>query len=275
LKRLIVSFSAKCALHCPFCYAPFNGAEISENVLSDILDFAANEEVGVLTFGGGDPFQYSIVRPALRRAKELGFLVHVDTHGIGMRPSDYPLIRDAIDLVGLPLDGPKAVHDSMRQRSGHFESVMSILQKLLQQDTRVKINTVVGRMNIASLSQLADDLKKSRPITWSLYQFMELPEKHEVNQMFMVSDDQFLTAASELTKSHPEIAFEIGSPNKRKSGYLFVQTDGTLFTHSPRGVGYCNLGTIYTNDWREKFFALNHSMLPELSGSRYKHLQIR
>lgn len=267
-----MSFSAKCALHCPFCYAPFNGAEISESVLSDILVFAASEGVGVLTFGGGDPFQYSIFRPALRRAKELGFLVHVDTHGIGMRPSDYPLIREAIDLVGLPLDGPKPVHDSMRQRSGHFESVMSILKNLLQQNTKVKINTVVARMNIASLPQLADDLKTSRPATWSLYQFMSIPEKNDVNRNHMVSDEEFLTTASELANSNTEITFEIGSPNKRKSGYLFVRTDGTLFTHSPTGVGYRDLGTIYSHDWRERFFALNQSMLPELSRSRYKAL---
>jgi hypothetical protein len=99
---------------------------------------------------------------------------------------------------------------------------------------------------------------------------MELPEKHEVNQTHTISNEEFLAFASELKKCHPQMDFEIGTPDKRKTGYLFVQTDGTLFTHSPGGIGYRNLGTIYSPDWREQFFALNQSMLPDLSVSRYR-----
>ncbi|RYZ83042.1 MAG: radical SAM protein, partial [Proteobacteria bacterium] len=117
LSRLIISFSGKCALNCQYCYAPFNGKRPSDEILLDILNFAKAENINIITFGGGDPFQYSGFRKILPLSKKLGFHVHVDTHGIGFQSSDFELIKASVDLIGLPMEGPKEIHDTMRERA--------------------------------------------------------------------------------------------------------------------------------------------------------------
>ncbi|MCX6848344.1 MAG: radical SAM protein [Verrucomicrobia bacterium] len=269
MKRLIISFSARCALSCSYCYAPFNGIAPTEKILSKILQFAQSENIDVLTFGGGDPFQYIVARNAIRESKRLGFFVHVDTHGIGLREADFELIHDNVDLMGLPLDGSEEVHNHMRSRPGHFECVTATLKSLINQKTKVKINTVVSRLNIESLETLAEQLEITKPTIWSLYQYMQLPQNPQANKLHTIADNVFNALASRLGKLHPNLKLEIGNAHVRNTGYLFVQTDGTLFTHASNAAGYQTLGHINSPEWRQKFEALHQTMLPELSKTRY------
>lgn len=269
MKRLIISFSGRCALKCSFCYAPFNGINPTEAELENILKFALGEHFDVMTFGGGDPLQYSFTRGAIANAKKSGLFVHVDTHGLGVKQSDYQLFNDCVDLIGLPLDGINDVHDSIRDKPGHFVHVTKIVHALLGLKTKLKINTLVSNLNVIHIEKLAVYLDEVTPDIWSIYQYMMLSNNLIENAKHSIDLDDFEALFLSLTKNHPILNIEMGSAQRRNKNYLFVRTDGTLFTHNVNGIGYLEIGNIKTNDWRDKYHSLNDSLLPELSKERY------
>ena len=125
-ERIILNFAHRCALSCEWCYVPFGGAPAQVNMISAIVDRIAELGFRFLTIGGGDPFQYSFLPKILYQAKAASLFVHVDTHAKSMR--QLPIIRkvlnEAVDLLGLPLDGSvAALHDEMRSAPGHFDIV--------------------------------------------------------------------------------------------------------------------------------------------------------
>ena len=105
--RVVLNFSHRCALNCEWCYVPFETARALRRVVTSVVDRVASLEFQTITFGGGDPFQYSYVGDLARRAKALGLGVHVDTHGKSLTASQANtlLVTEAIDLLGLPLVG--------------------------------------------------------------------------------------------------------------------------------------------------------------------------
>lgn len=267
--RAIITFSEKCRLACKFCYSPFNNKVPTYEVLDDILSFCLDNGISIITFGGGDPFQYDFFRPSLVKAKQKGFVVHVDTNGLYILPEDYRIIQSHVDIVGLPIDGDVSTHNKMR-RAGHYEIVTVCIDQLIQQGTRVKVNTLVTAINDKAVEQVQPLVMKKNICIWSIYQFMPVAHSCNINEIYSISNDRFNQVVSNLNEKEIPCRLEIGVKNRRQSDYLFIQTDGSLLTHDPDSPSdYLPIGNIYSNDWKSQYGKNNKTMLPELSEGRY------
>ncbi|MBW1717339.1 MAG: radical SAM protein [Deltaproteobacteria bacterium] len=267
--RAIITFSEKCKLACGFCYSPFNYKVPTYQVMGDILSFCSDNDISVITFAGGDPFQYGFFRASLVKAKEKGFVVHVDTNGLDILPEDYSIIHSHVDILGLPIDGDASTHNRMR-RAGHYEIVVNCIDQLIQQGTRVKVNTLVTAINERAVEHVQAILIKKNISIWSIYQFMPLGNARNRNERYGMSHDHFKQIVSKLDPKELPFRLEIGGQYKRQSDYLFIQTDGSLLTHDPESPSdYLPIGNIYSNDWRSQYGRNNKAMLPELCKDRY------
>ena len=234
----MLNFAHRCALQCEWCYVPFETPRAQRGIVEGIIDRVASLGFRTITFGGGDPFQYSYVGDLARRAKEAGLFVHIDTHGKSLTASQRTesLLVDAVDLIGLPLDGPtREVHDGMRSSPGHFDVVMNRLRWLKRLSVPVKINTIVSSRNIDGLPDLSTIVQSLSPWRWSLYQYMPLGPAAKVESIHMLPTASFQSAVARIAarlRSQANGLLEVADSEKRRATYPIVHHDGTVFAHS-------------------------------------------
>lgn len=234
--RAVLNFNHKCALNCEWCYVPFDGPRAKLNTVLAIVDLIAKLGFSTITFGGGDPFQYGFIKKVIGQAKTLGIFVHVDTHANSLCRSEKNLnfLLDAVDLLGLPLDGSKAnVHDRMRSAPGHFDTILRVIGWLISYRSRLKINTVISAHNVEELPELAKLVKSIAPTRWSIYQYWPLGPAENVHFKHSLSDHifaQMASCASELLSSTGTFV-EINDRKSRRLTYPIIYHDGSTFLH--------------------------------------------
>jgi MoaA/NifB/PqqE/SkfB family radical SAM enzyme len=222
---------------------PFQTPRAQRRVVEAIVDRVASLGFRNITFGGGDPFQYSYIGDLARRAKGAGLYVHIDTHGKSLAASQRTesILRDAVDLIGLPLDGPtREVHDGMRSSPGHFDAVVKRLRWLKRLPVPVKINTIVSRRNVDSIPELATFVENLAPWRWSIYQYMPLGPGASVERTHAMTAAEFESAQVTVSaRLGPRAArlLEIADKDGRRSTYPIVHHDGTVFGHSSVDAG--------------------------------------
>lgn len=236
--RVVLNFTHCCALKCEWCYVTFGAGRVQRSVVAEVVDRVALLGFHTITFGGGDPFQYSYLGDLARHSKSLGLNVHIDTHGKSLIASNANkrLLTDVIDLLGLPLDGPNAdVHDGMRAAPGHFDIVLNRLRWLKKIGARFKINTVVTRRNIELLAELAVLVRELSPWRWSVYQYMPLGPSAEASATHSVDVLEFQAAVASVGKqlgTLGEQMLEVADNESRRSTYPIVDHEGSVFVHS-------------------------------------------
>jgi MoaA/NifB/PqqE/SkfB family radical SAM enzyme len=251
--RFIINFDDTCNMRCPYCYVPFTKRPVNFRRLADVLVRCSELGFKVVTFGGGDPLLYPDFRKALRIAAGLGFVIHVDTNAIGLCDADLDVFDCAVSLVGLPLDGPnRLVHGLMRGAEHHFDRVIAAIGMLRGRKPKVKINTVVGRYNLATLGNIKHILDKTSISIWSLYQFMPLHDAACTRSCYDITKADFLSSAGDLSDSPYTI--EVCPGDTRRDSYIFVTPHGDVYTHCVNDeTKYDRLGVVFQEDWIERY----------------------
>lgn len=249
-------------MKCEWCYVPFEAPTAREAVVASVVQRIAHLGFARLTIGGGDPFQYRFLGRTLQLAKSLGLIVHVDTHGLGLRESEETLdmLHSTIDLLGLPVDGSSAaVHDRMRQSPGHFNKIARQLQWLGELRPRLKINTLVSRVNLDDLPSLARLIAYLQPLRWSIYQYWPLGPAARVQLKHTVRDAAFAEATERvrLAFPHSNTAIEINPRESRRDTYPIIHHNGEVFVHAPRPENtFLHLGSIFDDKTIERVLSL-------------------
>lgn len=224
-------------MNCEWCYVPFLAPAANEHIVKSVVQRIAELGFTSLTVGGGDPFQYRFLPNVLRLARSLNLFVHVDTHAKSLRETaaNQDLIRNSVDLIGLPLDGSSSeTHDRMRSSPGHFNLVFRRLHWLAPFQDRLKINTVVSTENQHDLVQLARLISVVRPTRWSIYHYWALGPAAKVESQHALSQVLFSEVAEEARQVllGGGTVVEVNAEDSRRDTYPIVHHDGSVFVHS-------------------------------------------
>ena len=236
--RVVLNFSNRCALNCEWCYVSFGSVRAHREIVESVVDRVADLGFRVLTFGGGDPFQYSFIASVAERAKKCGLFVHIDTHAKSLRKSveNRSMLLNSVDLLGLPLDGSSAiVHDSMRGAPGHFSLVVDRIKWLNEIGVPFKINTMISRVNYEALPSMACLVSEVNPVRWSIYQYMPLGPAGRVSAKHQLDDADFefsIKMLDRLIGAGFSVPVEVSNKYSRRQTYPIVQHDGTVSVHS-------------------------------------------
>lgn len=210
------------------------GEQPDSETCKRVIERCAQVGFSVITLGGGDPMLYAFLPALIESAKKSGMFVHVDTNGIGLQctRSTALLLKYGIDLLALPLDGPRAeVHNPMRSAKSHFQLVLNRLAWLAPFMHKVKINTFVSILNANEIPEMAALIENIAPSRWSLYQYWPLSlGKQAVTQHF-ISNEQFSTTVAKLPTFNSRIHVELNPMPLRRLTYPFVSHDGIVYLH--------------------------------------------
>jgi len=246
-------------MSCEWCYVPFAGDRPDPAFCKHIIERSAEVGFEVFTFGGGDPMLYEFLPELITSAKQFGLFVHVDTNAIGLQctQATVSLLTEGIDLLGLPLDGPRAeIHDRMRSTQSHFEMVVERLTWLRPFMSKVKINTFVSKCNASAIPEMVPLIARLRPSRWSLYQYWPLSHGKRVMTRHVISDEHFLTTMGKLPALIDRVRVEVNPLPVRRLTYPLVSHDGMIYIHDETDESsYRTLGSIFDDTVITELFA--------------------
>jgi len=172
-----------CNLRCFMCnyWHRRRKDELSTEAVAAVIDDLAALGCQKLHLTGGELYMRRDVNDLVAHASEQGMRVNLTTNGTLIDKEQVKaLLKVPARSVTVSLDAPTArVHDSIRGRAGAWKKTTRTLDRLLARrgpKTKVRLNTVVSRRNLHTLTGWADFLRE-RPIDgWLLIPMDEAGE---------------------------------------------------------------------------------------------------
>ncbi len=175
----IIEVTDACNLNCIWCYANAGFASrrpknhMNPERLGGLLKRLADAGVRQVTVSGGEPTVYPHIADTIRTAKDLGFVVHMNTNGVLFTKSMASELRRAgLSQIQTNIDSicPER-HDRIRGLHGSFESGVRALRNAIESGMTAVSQTVLTRMNedeIFSIFAFARGLGVHRCRVWDM-----------------------------------------------------------------------------------------------------------
>ncbi len=161
-KRVKIVTGFHCNARCLFCYYRDRLHESNrpkEAVIRDLV-FARAHGIDEIDFSGGEPTTHEALADLIREAKRMGFRkVSIITNGLKLASEPYyRALREAgLDETLFSMQGgEEASHDQFTSVPGAFASLLQAMAIAKKIGIRIRINTVVHKLNYRHLRPVLD-----------------------------------------------------------------------------------------------------------------------
>jgi MoaA/NifB/PqqE/SkfB family radical SAM enzyme len=232
---VICEITNYCNLNCHFCYLKqkdrLNRNEIRLNQFIKMLDYYRPR---FLQITGGEPLIHKEFLPILEYSLRKTPQVSISTNGI-LLPKFLPIIREfkKKPILSISLDGPRDVHDYIRNRSGLYISIIKSIINAKKYKIPVTLNMTVfgsGHMNdlpYGNLPYVRDIIEISKkfqtPVNIQPYSPCDSQLRNELGKMLLNSNSKYLINS----QAYRKILID-GNPGKchYNWGYISINASG-------------------------------------------------
>lgn len=141
-----IVFTIGCNFRCPYCHNPELVDETADEIPeADIFTFL-KKRVGLLeavTITGGEPTMHDDLLSFIRRVKDLGFLVKLDTNGTNPDTLQKALEEKLVDYVAMDIKSPLATYEKTANRPVDTTAIRSSINLLIQGNTQYEFRTTL------------------------------------------------------------------------------------------------------------------------------------
>ncbi len=211
LRVVFIELTKKCNLQCKHCYIPDDSNSVErmddgQMIFVNIRDLISQvDELGVmeLQLTGGEPFILPYTLEIIKEVQRRLIPCSIFTNGTLMTEDVFRYISE--NNYGLifyiSLDGHQETHDSFRRSQGSFLKTTETIKRLLQIGCDVRINTSIGRHNIAEVCQFIKFIKNEFGV---LHRLVAVEPIGRANAEIIITAEEF---ASLLQESHNTFEF--------------------------------------------------------------------
>lgn len=236
--------TSRCNLACDFCYGPIPGKDPvyrRDGILCSLKD----SSVPVVTFCGGEPLLVRKVDEYAGILRSAGKRTVLNTNGALLaRRLELGFSLPHFDVVGLSIDGSTTeTHQAMRGPKASLDDALSAARLVTQAGIKLKIGTVISRVNQHDLPDLARLVAALRPDVWRLYQYTQRGEQNTGQQRHRLSDGEFHRLADLAGRLAAPVRVAHSSQTQT-AGCLIVDPAGTVLR--PTDHGYEEFGNCLT-----------------------------
>jgi radical SAM protein with 4Fe4S-binding SPASM domain len=175
----VVEVTNACNLNCLWCYAN-NGYKSSmerehmpKRRIIQLLRTLSDSGLKQITFSGGEPTIYPHLRYAIKKAKDYGFVIHMNTNGYvlteGMASE---LAKLGLSQVQINIDSLKREkHDYIRGREGSYNGAVNALKAAKNAGITCVSQTVVTKHNeneVVDIFRFARSMGIQRCRVWDM-----------------------------------------------------------------------------------------------------------
>lgn len=247
--NLNIFVSNMCFVYCVGCYSYSREEKCNKiletNQIVDFLKYAYTKGIKKVTLCGGDPLAREDIISLIKKIKEIGLVVSIDTLGT-------PLIRDTkvgknvvskisvkeiaelVDYIGIPIDGSN--NEIIKQfrpfNSDIFREQIQICKALIDNNANICINTVAYKGNLGDAKELANIINMIGDISkWQIFQYAPIGKYGLKNRnMFEISEEQFENFQNDILSVYniPE-KVEFKKSKNRVNHYLLIDNSGNAW----------------------------------------------
>ncbi|MGN0457296.1 MAG: radical SAM protein [Acutalibacteraceae bacterium] len=273
-KSVCWDITSKCNEQCLFCYRDTDSEEASLEKNKKILKNLISIGVGKISFVGGEPLLYKHLFELINYGRSLDNRIQysLTTNAVLLATfdgqNDFKIntkllekIVCSFDWITFSMDAPTdQLQTEMGRNSHHISRVINLLEYIssLNCDIRIKINTVVSKVNINSLHEMIPLLETYRINRWKLFKFLPSRGEALVNKdMFEISTQSYQKCINELIqKSHLNITYN-NDVDFQKT-YITINSKGYLSVYD--GSKYNLLIDMSTQDCSKVFDYVNEEL---------------
>ena len=224
----------RCNQNCKFCHRFLGIDELDFETNQKILDRMTENGIKNITFTGGEALLNPDFLKLLKIANERGIKCKLITNGSILAHNQKLIeIFDYLDSLTLSIDSvDNEINEKLGRGYNHFRDVNIVLEILREYNLNVNINTVINRLNLEALEDLAYFLRRYKINTWRIFKFIPLREKAKLNEKeFEITKAEFKMAkticmcAKEATNIEK---IEFREESDMESKYLLILPNGNI-----------------------------------------------
>ena len=227
--------TTECNLKCSFCFGPKRNCSESSKIRYLIAENICLSESGYVTLCGGEP----LLVPELLDILELFFKkdkkIILNTNGELLSKSRF--VYKYIDTVGIPIDEyDETTHRQMRGEKTNFQNCIDeIWYNKKNTSLKLKIGTILSKVNLSYIFDIAKIIKNIAPDVWLIYQFSPRGKANTSKRKHNLSLHDFEAAVDCLLSQYPTINISSSSLISTEGCFLI---DECGFFIKPMGKNY-------------------------------------